>query len=362
MPSSLLWAWRWLRLGCALLAVYGSCTAAGVSAARPRVIVTTDVNIRAGDPDDRQSLVHLFYYLDELELKGIVADRSESPPARALEACSLAIDAYATDFADPRCRLRERGYPAPDEVRRLVRRGGAEGAQAIVAEAKRDGPRPLYILVWGNMSAVQRALFSAPEIAPKLRVLSIGTFIKSPDTKMTAPEPNWNSRGRKEIFEDPRFRELWWVENDWSHIGMFAGVSEHGGAAHAGPPVDVLHELARFGALGRHLVDVTEGNAWARYFRVGDTPSVLYLIEPGAKLDAPATSTWAGKYVRPFPQERPNYWIDHAGEHPWDFAQPSRTWSQAPAVLKVRTEAVVAVREAIYAAFLAKVRGLYATP
>lgn len=326
---------------------------------RPRVVVTTDVNILSGDPDDRQSLVHLFYYLDELDVRAIVADRSEDPRARALEACTLAIDAYAADYDSPQTRFRARGFPSPETVRAWVHPGEEAGAAALIAEARRDDPRPLWVLVWGNMGVLQRALFSAPEIAPRLRVLSIGTFIKAPGGKVTAPEPNWNSRGRKQVFEDPRFRALWWVENDWSHIGMFAGVVQQDRAAVAGPPVEFLNELARYGALGRHLVDVTEGNAWARYFRVGDTPSVLYLLEPGVSLDDPASTSWAGRYVRPFPQERPNYWIDFAGDAAWDFGDPAKSWVAAQTVLEQRTRAVAAVRPAIYAAFLAKVRSLY---
>jgi len=40
--------------------------------AKPRVFVFTDINIDKGDPDDRQSLVHLLWYADELQIEGIV--------------------------------------------------------------------------------------------------------------------------------------------------------------------------------------------------------------------------------------------------------------------------------------------------
>lgn len=33
----------------------------------PRVFIFTDINIDAGDPDDRQSLIHLLWYANELQ-------------------------------------------------------------------------------------------------------------------------------------------------------------------------------------------------------------------------------------------------------------------------------------------------------
>ena len=41
---------------------------------KPRVIVTTDINNAGGDPDDKQSLVHLLWYADELDIVGIIPD------------------------------------------------------------------------------------------------------------------------------------------------------------------------------------------------------------------------------------------------------------------------------------------------
>ena len=37
----------------------------------PRVLIFTDINIDSGDPDDRQSLIHLLWYANELEIKGL---------------------------------------------------------------------------------------------------------------------------------------------------------------------------------------------------------------------------------------------------------------------------------------------------
>ena len=64
---------------------------------RPRVFVFTDINIDSGDPDDRQSLIHLLWYANELDIQGIVPDRWD---ACGLEACQLAVAAYEKDYTD----------------------------------------------------------------------------------------------------------------------------------------------------------------------------------------------------------------------------------------------------------------------
>ncbi|MFS2225724.1 nucleoside hydrolase [Pantoea sp. B65] len=50
----------------------------------------------------------------------------------------------------------------------------SEGAQAIIAEAKRDDKRPLFVLVLGPATDIALALQRAPEIASKLTVIWIG--------------------------------------------------------------------------------------------------------------------------------------------------------------------------------------------
>jgi len=74
---------------------------------KPRVFIFTDINIDAGDPDDRQSLIHLLWYANELEIEGIVPGRWQ---AKGQEACQLAVEAYAKDY---NYTLKKKGYPKP---------------------------------------------------------------------------------------------------------------------------------------------------------------------------------------------------------------------------------------------------------
>ena len=159
---------------------------------------------------------------------------------------------------------------------------------------------------------------------------------------------NWNGRGRDEIFDDPRFDKLWWIENDWAYNGMFGGQE----------PADFLLEIKEYGHLGYHIWKVVQSHSWAHYFRAGDTPTLLYLLEQIDHND-PSHSTWAGKFLRPFPEKRPDYWIDDAGHEDWNYEDPCETWDLAKEVYDYRVEGLMEHREAIYAAFRTKMQQLY---
>lgn len=82
--------------------------------ANPKVFVFTDINIGGGDPDDRQSLVHLLWYADELDMLEIVPDRWNKED---LEACQMAVALYRADFE--RFNFFANGYPKPEEIDQL---------------------------------------------------------------------------------------------------------------------------------------------------------------------------------------------------------------------------------------------------
>jgi hypothetical protein len=320
----------------------------------PRVFVFTDINIDDGDPDDRQSLVHLLWYANEVEIEGIVPDRWS---AQGYRACSLAVNAYADDF-----RLldwRKEGYPEPEVVRTLVA-PDYPAAEALFQGAAADTTSPLYVLVWGNMLKFGDALRSKPALANNLRVISIGTGLMRekdipylPEAWPRATPPcrqyNWNGFGRDRLFADEQFRDLWWLELNWTYAGMFSGPE----------PKLMWDSLATFGTMGEHLITVTENQPWARYFRVGDTPSLLYVIDPDNDLDDPTTGSWAGKFVRPFPEDRPNFFTDDAGSIPWNYRNPCASWSLHPAVAEHAQSTLENRRPGMYTALLEKLRSLY---
>ena len=114
---------------------------------KPRVFVFTDINIDAGDPDDRQSLVHLLWYADELEIEGIVPDRLDYG---GYKACEMVLEAYEADFM--RFDLEKEGYMPPHIIADRVARSRADGKERFHEAASREDS-PLYVLIWGNMNS-----------------------------------------------------------------------------------------------------------------------------------------------------------------------------------------------------------------
>ena len=322
--------------------------------AQPRVFVFTDINIDKGDPDDRQSLIHLLWYANELCIEGIVPDRWN---AQGLEACHLVVDAYAKDYE--LYRFSEKGYPDPAQIKNLLATD-MDDAKRRFAKAASDKSEPLYVLVWGSMLSFGEALRENPELASNIRLITIGTNLMMeeyrqhiPEGWETTPEPctqyNWNGHGRNQVFDDPRFNNMWWLEINWTYEGMFSGDE----------PAEMFEELSGYGALGEHMKEVVKNEPWARYFRVGDTPSVLYVIDPENDLDDPTKGSWAGRFTKPFPNERPNYFADFNGPVTWNYSNPCSTWQNHIAFRDHAKSTLEAKRPVMYAALLKKLDELY---
>ena len=259
---------------------------------KTQVFVFTDINIGKGDPDDRQSWVHLLWYADELAIRGFVPDRWE---AQGWEATMEGIAEYEKDYTT--WNFAQKGYPAPDDIRARVATNDSAATEMLYTAAM-EASSPLYVLIWGNMRNFKKALFAHPEIADHIRVLTIGTGVKyGPKDEVPGEAcdvPNWNGPGRNDIYADARFDAMWWLENNWTYNGMFSGTR----------PEEMFDTLATFGAMGAYIKTVVEHHPWAQYFRVGDTPSVLYLLDPDHDIEDPTQPSWAGKFAQPFPELR----------------------------------------------------------
>ncbi|MEL6673087.1 MAG: nucleoside hydrolase-like domain-containing protein [Bacteroidota bacterium] len=314
----------------------------------PRVLITTDINLLGGDPDDNQSLIHLLWYADELDIVGIVPDnwKAEGP-----QAALKGLEKYQQDYTAG--NWGEKGYPSPEQLKEKIALTPAAAKEMILTEGRKP-EAPLYVLVWGQMTSLKEALFEAPEIAQNLRVLTIGTGRKyGPKDEVKGEDcevVNWNGKGRNEIYEDARFDQMWWLESNWTYNGMFGGER----------PKELMDQLQAFGAMGVHIKQVTDRHKWAQYFRAGDTPSVLYLLDPDHDPDDPTTSSWAGQFAHPFPDQRPHYYTDFNGEISWDYADPCQSWDQVERMYAFNKSTLADRREDMYAALLQKLERLYA--
>lgn len=317
---------------------------------KPRLIVTTDINVDKGDPDDRQSLGHLLYYADLFDIKAILLDRPNDGGPEAVELC---VDAYRTDYNTPGNRFREKGLPEPDFYEPLVYSVKDAATLGLIAKIADESDEPLYIAAWGCLEAVKVALQARPDLVGKLRVLAIGTEMKSPYDTQNCGERNWNdaSGHRAAIFNDDRFNNLWMIENNWGYNGMFEGEKK-------GYPGEFLKTLQSYGALGQHLTDCTLSKPWATYFRIGDTPTIMYFID-NDNLDNPLEYNLGGYFIKPDPDKRPNYYIDAAPNSTWNYADPCSTWSEGKAEVDARSAEMTLRRDVMYDDMLERINYLY---
>jgi hypothetical protein len=247
---------------------------------RHRVLVSTDIG--GTDPDDFQSMVHLLVYADAFDIEGLIS--SPYGPGRK-EHILRVIDAYERDY--PNLRTYSDRYPAPDALRAIAKQGAregpgpagvgapTEGSEWIIRCARRDDPRPLFVLVWGGIDDLAQALHDAPEILPRLRVYFIG-----------GPNKMWSVDAYNAIEED--HPGLWIIEANATYRGWFVGGNQ---AGEWGNRAFVAEHVAGRGALGDLFAAQLGGT-----IKMGDSPSVGYLLR-GTPED-PSRPSWGGRFVR----------------------------------------------------------------
>ena len=249
------------------------------AAERPRVLISTDIG--GTDPDDFQSLVHLLLYADRFEIEGLVS--SPYGPGRSRHILEV-IDQYAIDY--PKLSVCSDRYPTPDALRRVTKQGAlesasglgvarsTEGSEWIVRTARRNDPRPLWVLVWGGIDDLAQALHDAPDILPKLRVYFIG-----------GPKKMWSVDAYDYI--ERHHPGLWMIEANSTYRGWFTGGNQAGAWGNTG---FVTAHVAGQGALGRYFAQFLKGT-----LKMGDSPSVGYLLR--GTPDDPSQPGWGGRFV-----------------------------------------------------------------
>jgi Protein of unknown function (DUF1593) len=247
---------------------------------RPRVIVSTDIG--GTDQDDYQSMVHFLLYSDAFDVEGLIS--SPYGPGRR-EHIMRVIDRYAADY--PNLKRHSQRYPEPDTLRRMSKQGAidpamgsgfgdsTEGSEWIVRRARRNDPRPLWVLVWGGIDDLAQALHDAPDILPKLRVYFIG-----------GPNKMWSVDAYDYIEE--HHTGLWMIEANSTYRGWFVGGNQSG---EWGNRAFVAAHVAGLGALGQFFATMLDGT-----LKMGDSPSIAYLL--GNSRDDPTAPGWGGQFVR----------------------------------------------------------------
>ena len=276
--------------------------AAVACAEKPRVIVSTDIG--GSDNDDFQSLVHFLVYADLFDVEGLIA----SPPgAGGKSHIEEVLTAYNADYNT----LQTYGdYPTYAALLGVTRQGATaaggpgsgkstEGSNLIVTAANKNDPRPLWILTWGSLTDVAQALYDAPHITAKIRLYSIaGAYNLRHD--VASHDYIFNTHA-----------DLWWIQSTATYRGMYLGGNHKGDLDRT---VFVSTHVQGHGALG------------ALYYlkmntlKMGDTPSVLYLLSPlvggVGNWDDPTGDSWGGRFQNP--GHGPRYWTDITGDYTID--------------------------------------------
>ena len=277
-----------------LFSVFNSCTIETKKSADTankkayRVIVTTDIG--GTDPDDFQSMIHLLLYADVLDIEALISSPFESGRK---EHILKVIDLYEKDY--PNLITYSENYPTADSLRKITFQGESEtagyvgyrkpteGSERIIECARRDDPRPLYLLVWGGIEDLAQALHDAPDILPKLRVYYIG-----------GPNKKWGPDAYQYIADN--FPELWIIESNATYRGWFTGGNQEGEWSNSGFAEKYINNGS---ALGTFFMTQLEGT-----IKMGDTPSVAWLLNSPNPED-PTIPNWGGQYIHTW--ERPYY-------------------------------------------------------
>ena len=247
-------------------------------AEKPRILISTDIG--GTDPDDNQSMAHFLMYSDLFDTEGIVSSPSYGTGSK--EEILRMIGLYEQDL--PKLRKVAPRLASPDSLRAVTkqgRRGAAplcgyssatEGSQWIVRCARRDDPRPLYVLVWGGLDDLAQAQHDAPDIAPRIRVYWIG-----------GPNKKWSLNSYVYIVEN--FPGLWFIENNVAYRAFIADGKKQD--RYNRGFYDAFAKGA--GALGADFGSYLDGRP-----KMGDTPALLYVMDGDPA--NPEKDSWGGSF------------------------------------------------------------------
>ena len=275
-----------------VLATCASCSSnSSEILSKPRVIISTDIG--GTDPDDFQSMIHYLMYADRFQTEGLIS----SPYGDGRKEHILQIiDLYEQDFP----KLKQHAdFPKPDLLRSVTKQGAesaapskgwtasSEGSQWIIQKAKEKHDQPLWVLVWGGLEDVAQALHDAPEIEEKIRVYWIG-----------GPNKKWSVHPYLYIARN--FPDLWMIEANSTYRGWFIDDEVN---PEIGNKAFYENFIRGKGAMGTDF-----GNYYHGEIKMGDTPSVAYLLNGEA--EKPEEESWGGSFV-PLPYSAYRPYVRH---------------------------------------------------
>ncbi len=267
----------------------------GQNTQKNRVIILTDIE---ADPDDTQSLVRLFLYSNQIDIKGIVATTSCWHTSQINpESIKKVIEAYGK--VQPNLLKHEAGFPEAKTLLMLVKNGlpkygmtgvgeglDSEGSEWIIKILEEPDDRPLWISTWGGVNTLAQALLKikntktekeAKKLIAKLRVYTI------------------SDQDDSGIWVRNNFPDLFYIVSPgddyasatWTGINSYIKGIDNTSISNSWIAKNIQQD---HGPLGAVYPDV----AWGVE---GDTPAFLSLIPNGInEPEHPEWGGWGGRY------------------------------------------------------------------
>lgn len=250
-------------------------------ASKARLIVTTDIG--GEDPDDKQSLIHLFTMLDRVDLEGVIYQYAwvSFEGEKQKSYVNSVLDAYAHVW--PCLSVHSEGFPKANEIQSKIFYGQKDAAMAGVGEGKdspgsehiikvvdSDDTRPVWIAAWSGMNTLAQALWKVQQTRSEIEVKRFVSKLRVYDI----------------LGQDDAGA---WIVTQFPEITYIRNKEVYGWA-----PSDqwLKDNIQSVGRLGQEYPD-------RRWATEGDSPSFLYVIDNG--LNDPEQmdyGSWGGRFDR----------------------------------------------------------------
>lgn len=284
---------------------------------KPRVVILTDIGRPDLEPDDTESLVHLFCYADMLEIEGIITSTGwncDPYPTESAAYRDSVVEAYATDVHRLMKRSNQKhfmtlkkeqgkqkiGYwPTAEYIRSRCKMGSqragigvigkdndSEGSELIIRLADENDNRPIWVCAWGGANTLAQAIWKVQQTRTpeqlktflhKLRLYTITDqdMVYSMRENLAYSSHQWM---RREFADDLQFV---WDEGAWQ-LQCSLGQKHW---------QKIQQQIQGHAAIGKQYPNY-------KYGVEGDTPSFLNVIPNGLhNPEEPMQAGWGGYHT-----------------------------------------------------------------
>lgn len=278
--------------------------------AKPRVLIATDLG--GYDNDDAQSMIHALLYANEVDYRGFVMTRTlDGGRVNGVATSGSAmlremLQAYSQDLGN--LRQHDASFPSAASLSAKIAEGStngawpgtlSDGAKLIISQARAASPGdPLYVLSWGPIHDVAAALLAAPDIVSNVRLYSLSGFGQDEEN------PAAFDALVSAVSTDSRYHDLWWIDSESTMRGIYIAPNGDRITGITQNLPWVLENVTGHGALGdlfieKYTYDLSTtrvGPTSPDGLKMGDTPSLLYLLDNADNDDPVNGDSWGGQF------------------------------------------------------------------